>query len=166
MIDDEAVAKRWRYSDAVRLTRSASRKKNWRVHFRHRGWWRQRYLPPRLRGDMARPTTIALDSSFNLHLISRILLDSDWYCRHHVIIGINSLTQAWISNHMPSKVWDESTYPFLDFNGPVGPRLAPCWPHEPCFQGGIYYIHRRSTIYTPCQRVVVLIWLSVGQLQR
>ena len=23
----------------------------------------------------------------------------------------------WISNHMPSKVWDEITYPFLNFNG-------------------------------------------------
>ena len=60
--------------------------KNWRVHFRHRGWGRQRYLPPRLRGDMATPTTIALDSSFNLLLISRILVDSDGNCQHHVII--------------------------------------------------------------------------------
>ena len=24
---------------------------------------------------------------------------------------------AWISNHTPSKVWDEITYPFLNFNG-------------------------------------------------
>ena len=24
---------------------------------------------------------------------------------------------AWISNHKPSKVWDEITYPFLNFNG-------------------------------------------------
>ena len=63
--------------------------KHWRVHFRHRGWGRQRYLPPRLRGDMATPTTIALDSSFNLLLISRILVDSDGNCQHHVIIGIN-----------------------------------------------------------------------------
>ena len=23
----------------------------------------------------------------------------------------------WISNHMHSKVWDEITYPFLNFNG-------------------------------------------------
>ena len=62
--------------------------KNWRVHFRHRGWGRQRYLPPRLHGDMATPTTIALDSSFNLLLISIILVDSDGNCQHHVIIGI------------------------------------------------------------------------------
>ena len=37
--------------------------KNWRMHFCHRGWGRQRYMPPRLRGDMATPTLIALDSS-------------------------------------------------------------------------------------------------------
>ena len=60
--------------------------KNWRVHFRHRGWGRQRYLPPRLRGDMATPTKIVLDSSFNLLLISRILVDSDGNCQRHVII--------------------------------------------------------------------------------
>ena len=54
----------------------------------HAGWGRQRYLPPRLHGDMATPTTIALDSSFNLLLISRILVDSDGNCQHHVIIGL------------------------------------------------------------------------------
>ena len=25
--------------------------------------------------------------------------------------------QAWISNHMPNKAWDEITYPLLNFNG-------------------------------------------------
>ena len=28
-----------------------------------------------------------------------------------------TLIQAWISNYMPGKVWDEITYPFLNFNG-------------------------------------------------
>ena len=28
-----------------------------------------------------------------------------------------TIIPAWISNHMPSKVWDEITYPFLNFNG-------------------------------------------------
>ena len=28
-----------------------------------------------------------------------------------------TLIPAWISNYMPSKVWDEITYPFLNFNG-------------------------------------------------
>ena len=27
-----------------------------------------------------------------------------------------TLIPAWISNHMPSKAWDEITYPFLNFN--------------------------------------------------
>ena len=53
------------------------------------GWGRQRYLPPRLRGDMPTPTAIALYSSFNLLLISRILVDTNGNGQHHVIIGIN-----------------------------------------------------------------------------
>ena len=28
-----------------------------------------------------------------------------------------TLIPAWISNHIPSKVWDEIPYPFLNFNG-------------------------------------------------
>ena len=28
-----------------------------------------------------------------------------------------TLIPAWISNHAPCKVWDEITYPFLNFNG-------------------------------------------------
>ena len=28
-----------------------------------------------------------------------------------------TLIPAWISNHMPGKVWDEITYPVLNFNG-------------------------------------------------
>ena len=28
-----------------------------------------------------------------------------------------TLIPAWIRNHMPSNVWDEITYPFLNFNG-------------------------------------------------
>ena len=28
-----------------------------------------------------------------------------------------TLIPAWISNHMPGKVWDEITNPFLNFNG-------------------------------------------------
>ena len=65
------------------------REKNWGVHFRERRWGLWRYLPPSLRGDMAIPTAIALDSSFDLLLISRILGEKDENCRHHVIILIN-----------------------------------------------------------------------------
>ena len=28
-----------------------------------------------------------------------------------------TLIPAWMSNHMPGRVWDEITYPFLNFNG-------------------------------------------------
>ena len=28
-----------------------------------------------------------------------------------------TLIPAWLSNHMPSKVWDEIIYPFQNFNG-------------------------------------------------
>ena len=52
-------------------------------------------------------------------------------CDYLSMLGLNSkrdpigrfylhgltLIPAWISNHMPSKVWDEITYPFLNFNG-------------------------------------------------
>ena len=31
--------------------------------------------------------------------------------------GHYPLIRAWISNHMPGKVWGEITYPFLNFNG-------------------------------------------------
>ena len=40
-------------------------------------------------GDMATPTAIALNSSFNLFLISRILVGTNGNGRHHVIIGVN-----------------------------------------------------------------------------
>ena len=77
---DYVVAKRWRHSGAVPLTRSASRKK-----LKGRKW----YFPQRLRGDTVTRTMVALDSSFNLLLISRILVDEDGNCRRHVIIEIN-----------------------------------------------------------------------------
>ena len=28
-----------------------------------------------------------------------------------------TLISAWISNHLSGKVWDDITYPFLNFNG-------------------------------------------------
>ena len=70
--------------------------KSWCVHFRHRGWGRQRYLPPRLHGDMATPTTIALDSSFNLPLISIILVDSDGNCCALVIARRGETTHSGV----------------------------------------------------------------------
>ena len=82
---DHLVANWWHHSGAVRLLPA----KNWLVHFCDWGWGWQRYLPPRLCGDMATLTAIALDSSFNLLLMSRILVDKEENCLHHVIIRIN-----------------------------------------------------------------------------
>ena len=42
-------------------------------------------------------------------------------CGIHDIMDGNeqalTLIPAWISNYVPRKVWDEITYPFLNFNG-------------------------------------------------
>ena len=46
-------------------------------------------------------------------------------CNHHVLLFTRvhvyrhrlTLISTWISNHMPSKVWDEITYPFSNFDG-------------------------------------------------
>ena len=34
-----------------------------------------------------------------------------------------NLISAWISNYMANKVWDEITYPFLNFNGATSPAV-------------------------------------------
>ena len=57
--------------------------------FVRRVWGRQRYLPPTLRGQMAMPMVIPLDSRINLLLISRILVDTNGNVQHHVTIGIS-----------------------------------------------------------------------------
>ena len=37
---------------------------------------------------------------------------------------------SWFNTQMARFTWP--TWAYL---GPVGPRQAPCWPHEPCFEG-------------------------------
>ena len=51
-----------------------------------------------------------------LHMASNT--KSPWACSSGCFYyhGL-TLIPAWISNHMPSKVWGEITYPFLNFNG-------------------------------------------------
>ena len=65
-----------------------SPKKKWCVRFYYQGWGQLRYLPPRLGGDIATRTAIALDSSFNFRSVSKILVFKDLYLYNHVIIGI------------------------------------------------------------------------------
>ena len=70
------------------------------------------------------------------------------------------LIPAWISNHMPSKVWGEITYPFSNFNGctvAVWKGISYCIPHfikdviaYPCLVKlasdvqGMIYIHQSA----------------------
>ena len=35
------------------------------------------------------------------------------------LFNFYTLKPAWISSHMPSKVWDEINYPFPNFSGPI-----------------------------------------------
>ena len=37
-------------------------------------------------------------------------------CNIYIYLHELTLVPAWINNHMPSKVWDENTYRFLNFN--------------------------------------------------
>ena len=49
-------------------------------HFMRRGWGRLWYLSSKLRGNMATRTGIALDSNFDLHLVSKILIVKSQIC--------------------------------------------------------------------------------------
>ena len=51
----------------------------------------------------------ALYEAYNLKIILQI--------HHHGYYNLWLLLLTWLSNHMPSKVWDEITYPFLNVNG-------------------------------------------------
>ena len=51
----------------------------------------------------------------NQHLIQCANLG--WLCLQWPLLLTWFNISAWISNYMPGKVWDEITYPFLNFNG-------------------------------------------------
>ena len=46
------------------------------------------------------------------------------------------LTETLLSNHFLSQSLPDSKVHGANM-GPVGPRWAPCWPHEPCYQACI-----------------------------
>ena len=53
-------------------------------------------------------------SNYNLNAITFHTIIWNWFT------GVPSIPMAWlvwISNHMPSKEWDEITYPYPNFNG-------------------------------------------------
>ena len=55
----------------------------------------------------AEPWLLHLHKSKVPHCIQALCVRSE---------ALETLIWAWISNHMPGKVWDEITYPFLNFN--------------------------------------------------
>ena len=52
----------------------------------------------------------------------------------HVPIGA---TNNWENTFVIHQIPDSKVHGA--YMGPVGPRLAPCWPHEPCYQGSLSY---------------------------
>ena len=68
---------------------------------------------------------------------------TDAYMRHSA--SVSNLNWAWISNHMPSKVWDQITYPFLNFNS--------CTPFHPTLYNGCNYLYMLIlTVNHVCKR--------------
>ena len=88
--DDTSLA--YRHSSIARIN-TGSREIARASHFMRRGWGRLWYLSAKLRGNMATRTGIALDSNFDLHLVSKILILKSQICQYHVIIGIN---HGWV----------------------------------------------------------------------
>ena len=80
------------------------------------------------------PHTSPLRASYGMSFVS-ILMKNDrvikgFYCKYvsdyaKILLGNDicglfygvTLIPAWISNHMPGKVWDKNYNPFLNFNG-------------------------------------------------
>ena len=88
--DDTSLAYR---SSSIARINTGSREIARTSHFMRRGWGRLWYLSSKLRGNMATRTGIALDSNFDLHLVSKILIVKSQICQYHVIIGIN---HGWV----------------------------------------------------------------------
>ena len=61
-------------------------------------------------------------------------------------LGCDSMINIVITKYQCS--WDQQGANL----GPVGPRLAPCWPHEPCYQGLVCWRHLSEKILTCHQR--------------
>ena len=53
--------------------------------------------------------------------------------------------------------------------GPVGPRWAPCWPHEPCYQG-CHFIRNRNIGYArsvpPCLSKITMLIIKIWNYRK
>ena len=84
MIKASSSPGRWHQSSESRSSiariNTGSREIARASHFMRRGWGRLWYLSSKLRGNMATQTGIALDSNFDLHLVSKILIVKSQIC--------------------------------------------------------------------------------------
>ena len=59
--------------------------------------------------------------------------------KHHISIGINFHAAKTVIGFCYIQGYPDSWGEHGAHLGPVGPSWAPCWPHEPCYQGMILY---------------------------
>ena len=68
---------------------------------------------------------------YNLLFYCRIWTDEPlWPCAGQFGSICNDFTLPWRHPRLQSSWGQHGAH-----LGPVGPRWAPCWPHEPCYQG-------------------------------
>ena len=84
MIKASSSPGRWHQSSerrsSIACINTGSREIARASHFMRRGWGRLWYLSSKLCGNMATRTGIALDSNFDLHLVSKILIVKSQIC--------------------------------------------------------------------------------------
>ena len=77
--------------------------------------WAQAWNQP---WEKTSPSALNPPSLTGTKLVWTEMTDRKWVQGPLLLEWFNfSLIPAWISNHMPGKVWNEITYPFLNFNG-------------------------------------------------
>ena len=97
-----------------------SHRKEWYNKFQwNRIWWiRQHFLTTvnmnRQSCDLMESLVTFIDQEIGFNLCRRLF--KTVHCNPFYWHGL-TLILAWISNHMSCNVWDEITYPFLNFNG-------------------------------------------------
>ena len=105
---------------------------------------------------------------------------SNWPCKN--------ITDAWGKISFVHLLWVQCPANFLSILcsqiakfmgqhgvhlGPVGPRLAPCWPHEPCYQGCLQFCGTPSHVISnnaakwsldPISSMVAVVILITGDM--
>ena len=86
--------------------------------------------------------TYTMTESWNVRTCIHVLMFPKIFSTHKVISSQYYLVfcpavfsiLAWPSNHLFGNNADLQLIPQIaKVLGPVGPRWAPCWPHEPCY---------------------------------